>query len=122
MVVNSGDAPCQLMEADIIEPLERCSIYLAHTVVRNQEILLPAHEDIFPLGKIFVDIIWLFCLLQNGLVCREFGPMLKVGLLICSPFSVAGLERVFWPNHFGLKVCSQGWVIVSKTWGVLGQY
>lgn len=47
--VNPAHAPTPLVKADVIKPLKTRSRNRAYPVIRDEEVLLPAHEDILTL-------------------------------------------------------------------------
>jgi hypothetical protein len=49
MEVDPTDAAVALVEANVIEPFEACTIDCLDAVVGNQEVLFPAHENVFAL-------------------------------------------------------------------------
>lgn len=49
MEVNPAHGPTPLVKADVIKTLEARSRNCAHPVIRDEEMLLPAHEDILAL-------------------------------------------------------------------------
>lgn len=115
MIIDSRDGSAQLVEANVIESFERGSRDLANTVVRYQKVFFPAHKDVFSLGKVFVDVVGLLRLFGDGPIRREPAPVLMIDLLIGTPLRMPGLERVFWPNHFTLKICSKSRMFVSQS-------
>lgn len=54
MKVYPAHRPLDLVEADVVEPLETGAHDLAHAVVRHKEGLFPAHEDVLTLQAVFV--------------------------------------------------------------------
>lgn len=49
MEVNPTHAPNTLVKADIVEPLKARPRNRAHPMVRDEKVLLPAHEDVLAL-------------------------------------------------------------------------
>lgn len=52
MKVYPVDHPLHLIEAYVVETLKAHTGYCPHSVVRDQEMLLPPHEDVFSLAHV----------------------------------------------------------------------
>ena len=93
--VNAAHLPLHLVEADVVEALEARPIDCPDTVVGNEKVLLPAHEDVLPL--VHVLDVRLPALAHPLMVlpeCGELGPVGDVDLLVCAPALVLGDEAV----------------------------
>lgn len=115
MKVYPSHGPLHLVEANIIEALETGARDRPHPMVRDKEVLLPSHEDVFPLGEIPVGEIRSLGLLGQRVPGGEPRPMNHVGLFGGPPCFIPGLEGMFVPNDFSLKECGQGRVILRET-------
>lgn len=60
--IDSGHCPFNLVETNIIKALKTRARYSSHAMVRNEEILLPPHEDMLALCKIPIGEIRFLCL------------------------------------------------------------
>jgi hypothetical protein len=88
MEVNPTNAPTALVEADIIEALEARASDGAHAVVRDEEVLLPAHEDVLALRQVR-DVQVAFARgLAEGPEGLELGPVLQVYFVRRAPVLV----------------------------------
>jgi len=76
MEVYSTDCPLNLVEADVVESLKAGTSNCSHSVVRNQEMFLPPHEDILSLCHTRNVKVSLPSLLLKWPESREFGPVL----------------------------------------------
>lgn len=50
MVVVALDGRFGFLETNIIETRKRCSTYVFDRVIRNEEMLLPAHKNVIRVG------------------------------------------------------------------------
>jgi hypothetical protein len=67
-----------LVKANIIEALETGTVERAHSVIWNQEPLLPSHEYVFPLhpaGDLHSHLSRILLIRAES---RKLGPMLRV--------------------------------------------
>ena len=55
MKVDAFDATRDLVERDVVEALEACSTDGLDSVIWNQEVLFPAHEQMLLLHPVFGD-------------------------------------------------------------------
>lgn len=116
MEIDPADAPHNLVEADIVEPLEARPHDLPHPMIRHQERLLPAHEDILALHEVLVvEIRLLGCVLKRA-PGGEARPVLHVCLVGRAPASVTGLEGVSAADDFAFEVGGQGGVVFRQAW------
>lgn len=53
MKVDALDRACQLVEADVVKSLKTRATYCPHSVVWNQEVFLPAHEQMLLVHPVF---------------------------------------------------------------------
>ncbi len=115
MEVDAADCPCNLVEADIIEPFEARPIYLLYSMIRDEKVLFPSHKDVLLLRAIFVMEVRLLRLFCQGTPRRKTSPMLHISLVCGAPRFVLGLECVLWPYNLSLEVGDDG----GKIWGEL---
>jgi hypothetical protein len=93
--VNAAHLPLHLVEADVVEALEASPIDGPNPVVGDEKVLLPAHEDVFPLVNVLdVRLPALARLLMILPECGELGPVGEIDLLVCAPALVLGDEAV----------------------------
>ena len=104
MEINPTNSPIDLIETDIVKPLEAGAQDLAHPVVGHQEGFLPAHEDVFALRKVLVVEVWLLRLVFEGPPGGEARPVLHVGLVGGAPGGVPRLEGVLSADDLALEV------------------
>ena len=103
MKVNATDSSFYLIETDIVEPLEARSGYLPHPMIRYEEILLPAHEQMFTLRIVSVCEISFLGLFGEWSPRLEPRPVLHIGFFVGAPGFVLCLECVFCANDFSFE-------------------
>lgn len=103
MKVNSTDSSLYLIKTDVVEPLEARSGDLPHPMVRYEEILLPAHEQMLALCIVSVCEISFLGLFGEGSPRLEPGPVLHIGFFVGAPGLVLGHECVFCANDFSFE-------------------
>ncbi len=64
MKINSSDGACNLVEAYVVESLEACTTDLSHSVIGDQEFLLPSHEHVLAIGTVLIMKVGFLCLLR----------------------------------------------------------
>lgn len=104
MKVNAADLTLNLVEAYVVKPFEACPANRPNAVIRYQEMLLPTHEDMFPLWGICDSDRAFPCLLQEGPEGAEFGPVAQVHLCVGPPFVMLGDETIFATNDLAFEV------------------
>lgn len=114
MEVNPAHAPTPLVKADIIEALKARPRNRAHPMVRDEEVLLPAHEDVFALRQVGDVEVPPPRSLAEGPERLELRPVLQVHFVRRAPVVVLGEEGVLRPDDLALKVCRQGWVVFCQ--------
>lgn len=114
MEVYSRDRSFDLVEADIVEALKAGARDGSHPVIGDEEVLLPAHEYMFPLGEIAVGEVRALRLFRQRSPSGEPCPVVHVGLLRGTPFFVPGLERMFRADNLPFKKGGQGWVVFGE--------
>lgn len=112
--VDSTHFALDLVEADIVEALKAGPGDRAYAVVRDEEMLLPTHENVLPLRNITDHHRALARLLLEWAEGVELAPMAEIDLVGGAPALVAGDEAIFGANDFALKVCRQGGVILGE--------
>jgi len=114
MEVNPTDSPIDLVETDVIKPLETRPADLPHPVVGNQEGLLPAHEHVLALRKVLVVEIRFLSAVFEGPPRGEAGPVQHVGLVGGAPGGVARLKGVLAADDLAFEVGGQGGVVFGE--------
>ena len=111
--VYALDAARDLVEGDVVEPFEAGSADGLYSVVWNQEVLFPAHEQVLLLHPVFGDGIWSrrgF----GGLVGWEPRPVLPVDLLVRAPLRMLRYEVVLVADDLAFEVGGQAGVVVRQ--------
>lgn len=62
MEIDSINGTCDLIEANVVESLEACTINLPDAVIRHQKLLLPSHEHVFAIRAVLVVEVGFLCL------------------------------------------------------------
>lgn len=114
--VYPADFSLDLVEADVVEALETRAGYGPNSMIGDQKVFLPSHEDMFSLGGVSNQHGALACLLLEGTEGREFGPMTQVDLYIGTPIIMLREEGVLRPNDFALKVRREGRVVFGEAY------
>lgn len=114
MKIDTADASLNLIEADIVEPLEAGTRDRSNPVIRNKEIFFPPHKNMFALCKVAVCEIGPLGLFGKRFPGRKSGPVVYVCLFVRTPFFITSLECVLGSNYFAFKERGQGWVIFSE--------
>jgi hypothetical protein len=120
MEVNPAHAPNPLVKADIIEALETRPRNRAYPVVRDEEVLLPAHEDVLSLRQVGDVQVPPPRSLAEGPERLELRPVLQVHFVRRAPVVVLGEEGVLRPDDLALEVGRQGWVVFCQAWPRVG--
>jgi iron-sulfur cluster repair protein YtfE (RIC family) len=58
MKVDALDAARDLVETDVVETLKRCATDGSHAMIRHEEVLFPAHEQMLFLLPVLCDQVW----------------------------------------------------------------
>lgn len=116
MKVYPANGPFHLVETDIVEPLEARAGNSAYSMIRDEEVLFPPHEDVLPVGEVAVGEVWPLGLLRQGTPGREAGPVVHISLLRGSPCIVPGLEGVFGSDDLSFEECRQGGMILREAY------
>lgn len=120
MKVNSAHAPTPLVKADIIEALKTRPCNRAHPVIRDEEVLLPAHEDVLALRQVGDVQVPPPRSSAEGAKRLELRPVLQVHLVRRAPVVVLRQKRVLRSDDLALKVRRQGWVVFCEAWPRVG--
>ena len=113
--VYALDAARDLVEGDVVEPFEAGSVDGLYSVVWDQEVLFPAHEQVLLLHPVFGDGIWSrrgF----GGLVGWEPRPVLPVDLLVRAPLGMLRYEVILVADDLAFEICSEAGVVVRQAW------
>lgn len=93
--IDTAHLTTHLVEANVVEPLEARTVDRANSVVGHEELLLPAHEYVFPLVHVLDDRLpALARLLEVWPERSELGPVGDVDLFARAPSLVLGDEAV----------------------------
>jgi hypothetical protein len=76
MEIYSANRPRNLVEANVVKPLKAGSSNGAHSVVWNQEVFLPSHEDVLSLRHLGYMKVSFPGLLLKRSKSGEFCPVL----------------------------------------------
>jgi hypothetical protein len=112
--IDAGNGPLNLVEADVIESFETGTAERAYTVVGDQELLLPPHEDILTLRQAWDLEVQLPGVLVVWAEGGKFGPVLEVYQVRRAPVWMLGEEGVFGANELSFKIGREGRVIVRQ--------
>lgn len=115
MEVNPADLSLNLIETNVVEPLEAGARYCSYTVVGNQKVFLPSHEYVVVLGDIWEDDWAPRITLLKRSKCTEFTPVIHVCFEARTPVFMLSNKAVLRSDDFALKVCSESWVIFGYT-------
>ena len=116
MKIDTAYHPFNLIKTYIVESFKAGTQNLTNSMIRYQKVLLPSHENVFPLCAIFIVKIGFFGLLCKGPPRLESSPVLHVGLVCCAPAVVFGLKCVFRAYYLAFKVCRKCGMILRETW------
>jgi hypothetical protein len=93
-------------------------------MVREEEVFLPAHEDVLALRDVRDVEVALAGLSLEGTEGLELGPVLEVDLVGRAPVFVLGEEGVFGADDFAFEVGRERWVVFGEAcvgmWLALG--
>ena len=119
MKVYPAHLPLELVEANVVEALKARSSDGSHAVVRNQEVLFPAHEDVLSLRDVMYSNASLSSLLVKRSKGAELAPVAHVRLVAGSPVFVQRLETILGANDLALEEGRERWMILGEPWTVL---
>jgi hypothetical protein len=111
--INTTHFTLDLVETNVVEPLEAGTCYRANSMVWNQKVFLPAHEDGFSLCSISNSDRPLASLFLERAKSCELGPMTQVNLAICAPILVLCIEAVLGTDDFSFKICRESGMVLS---------
>ena len=103
-----------LIETDVVEPLEGGTRDGADLVVRHQEVLLPPHEEVLLLGEVPDGEVGLPRRFRKGPPRAELGPVLHVDAIVRTPFRVLGVERELVTNDLALEEGGEGGMVLGQ--------
>lgn len=101
--VDALDAARDLVEGDVVEPFEAGAADGLHSVVWDQKVLFPAHEQVLLLHPVFGDGVG-SCRGFRRLVGWEPRPVLPVDLLVGAPLGVLRYEVVLVADDLAFEV------------------
>jgi hypothetical protein len=119
MKIYSTDFASQLIEAYVVEPLKTGTSNRLHAVVRDEEMLFPAHKDVFSLEHIRNMHNPSASLLLEWSESSEFSPVAEVILMCSAPCFVRSEEVVFRTDDLAFKISGEGWVIFCQSYTML---
>jgi hypothetical protein len=111
MEVYTLDLPIDLVEADVIKPLETRARDRLDAVVGHEKVLLPPHPEVLSLRVVLVRKARAFCCFRQRPPLLEPVPVLHVDFLVGAPFGMLGLEGVLCADDFAFEVGREGWMI-----------
>lgn len=115
VVVDTAHLAPHLVEADVVEALKARPIDHPHSVVWYEEVLLPPHEYVLPLGHVAdMGLLTLAQLLGEWPKGGEFGPVREVDLVGRTPRGMFRDEAELGPDELTLEVGREGWVVVGQ--------
>lgn len=103
MKIYTAYGSLHLIETDIVEPLEACSVDIRHAMIWDEEMLFPPHEYVFSLRIVLVGEVRLLGLLGQWPPRREPCPMLHVGFVCGTPVWMFSLESMFRADYLALE-------------------
>jgi hypothetical protein len=106
MEIYAANISGDLIKADIVEPFEAGPGDRPNSMIWHEEVLLPPHEDVFPLSEIFAAEVGLPSLFRQRQIRRKSVPVLIVYLLGRSPFLILSAECIFSADHLSFKIGS----------------
>lgn len=111
--INAVDLPLYLIKTDIVKPLKARATDGSHPMIRDEEMLLPAHKDMLALGNVLYHHCGTStCLFRVRSEGRELGPVGQIGLIVGPPALVFCHEAILVPNDFALEVrCERGVIV-----------
>lgn len=104
MKVNPANLPLNLVETDVVEPLETRPADRRNPVVRHQEPLLPPHEYVLLLRQVPYEDGALARRARVGAERGELGPVGEVVLRGGAPGGVRGRECVLLADDLAFEV------------------
>lgn len=113
MEIYTTNASFLLVETDIVEAFETGSINGADTMVGNEEVFLPTHENVLSLSQVRDSdgsLSYLFGVLSE---CCEFAPVTQIDFIRCTPARVLCDKFVFTADNLALEIRRQRRVIFS---------
>lgn len=103
--VNALYATGHLIEANVVEAFETCATDGAHAMVWHQEVLFPAHKQMFLLHPVLGHQFRTRGVFREWFVRGEACPVLAINLLVGAPFRMLCYKGVFAADYLALKVC-----------------
>lgn len=103
-----------LVEADIVEALKAGATDGAHSVIGDQEMFFPPHENVLTLRHITDAHRSLSSLFLKGAERRKLAPVVEVDFVGGTPGIVVCEKVVFGADDLAFKVCRQSRMIFSE--------
>jgi hypothetical protein len=111
MEVDALNTARNLVKANVVEALKARTTYRLDPMIRNQEVLLPAHKKVFFLHPVLCHEFRARRVFRERLVGRESSPVLSVDFLVGAPFRMLGYESVLASDDFAFEVGGQAGVV-----------
>lgn len=105
MEINPTNTPINLIKTNVIKPLETGARDRLDAVVRHEEVLFPAHEDVLALLVVFQREGGRFGGFGERAPGWEARPVLQVDFFGGAPGGVGGFEEVFGADDFAFEEC-----------------
>lgn len=105
-----------LVKADVVEAFEASAVDSAHTMVGDEEVFLPAHEDVLALSQVRDHDKSLAYLFRVRPERRELAPMVHVDLFRCAPILVFCYKAILAADELALEIRRQGRVVFGKAY------
>ena len=119
MKINALDAARHLIKADVVEALKTRTIDRLYSVVWDQKVLFPAHEQMFLLHPVLGHQLWPRRVFREGLVGGKSSPVLPIDLFIGTPLGMLCDESVLAADNFALKVRREARMVFRQSCGML---
>jgi hypothetical protein len=103
MEINPTNTAIHLIKTNVIKPLETRARDCFHAVVRHEEILFPAHENVLALLVVLQRERGRFGGFGQGAPGWEARPVLQVDFFRGAPRGVRGFEEVFGADDFAFE-------------------
>ena len=116
MKIDSTYFSLDLVETDVIEAFKRGPNYCSNSVVWNQKVLLPSHENVISLCQVRDGDGPLAGYLLVWPESAKLGPVANVHFVVCAPVVMLGEEIVLCADDFSLEIGGQCWVVLGQAY------
>jgi len=114
MEVDPAYFASQLIETYVVETLKTGASDRPHTVIGYEEMLFPAHEDVFPLKHIRNMHYASTGLLLERPKSSEFSPVTEIVLVCSAPSFICSEEVVFRTDDLSFEIGGERWVVFRQ--------